>query len=107
MYRGKSSGNKDEDGAVVQPLHDKTGNAAAFHHVIHAAHGQEEHAGEGENAEKDEPRRVSQAAAKQIEAQHHKHRRRQQVRQRADRIVKTRQRIKIAPGKNQLVSGEW
>jgi hypothetical protein len=87
MRRRKRTGDEDEDGTVVEAFHDLAGGAASYHHVIHPAHGEQQHTRTGEDAEKNQTGAITPAALQQHKTENTEKHRPEQVADGAKRFV--------------------
>jgi hypothetical protein len=92
---GERAGDQDEDRGVVQPLHHPPGGPAGDRHVVRPAEGEQRDARGGVHGEQRDAGRVAPPPPHEQAPQHGERGRPDQVADRAERVVETRQVVQV------------
>jgi len=95
MRGGKRAGNQAEDRGVIQSGHDPVSGAIVIQHVIHAAHGEEQDAGDDVNAEQELTRSITLPPPHHKATQNQKYQGSDQMADGAHRFVKARKVVQL------------
>src|SRR5687767_14261506 len=95
VHRREGAGDEDEDRTVIEPAENIPGRAAAFHHVVNAAHREHEDAGRRINAKRDEAPPIAAAAQQQAIAEKREQRGADEMAHGAERLFEAGQAINV------------